>query len=94
MWDFLWHKVRRLLVLWASSQPNEEGLRTPHGLPQHSVLRAPGWAATGNLIQQNNGAPDKLTDSSCHRQTLRKEDTTDTLILLWGTHLPAPCPPT
>lgn len=30
VWDFLWHKERRLLVFQASSQSHEEGQRRPH----------------------------------------------------------------
>lgn len=42
------------------------------------VLTGQPGAATRNLIQQNHGAPDKYSDSSCHHRTLIKENTTDT----------------
>lgn len=60
------------------------------------VLTGQPGAATRNLIQQNHGAPDKYSDSSCHHRTLIKENTTDTPRVFSGepgSLLPRPPPP-
>lgn len=58
------------------------------------VLTGQPGAATRNLIQQNHGAPDKYSDSSCHHRTLIKENTTDTPRVCSGGPAPFSPPPT
>lgn len=94
--DFLWHKERRLLVLQASSQPHEEGQRTPCHLPSiaDSMHGTAGSRQPPEISStKQNGAPDKSTDSPvfCH-QALIKENTTGTPVTS-GNRFPAPHPP-
>lgn len=95
--DFLWHKERRLLVLQASSQPHEEGQRTPAFFPALLTVCTGQQGADSHQkshLAKQNGAPDKSTDSPvfCH-QALIKENTTGTPVTS-GNRFPAPHPPT
>lgn len=86
---------RRLLVLQASSQPHEEGQRTPAIFPALLTV-CPGQQGADSHQKSHlakDGAPDKSTDSPvfCH-QALIKENTTGTPVIS-GNRFPAPHPP-